>query len=132
MRTVDRRSGTERDTGSAMRPTRRLRGTGSAITGVEAVVDSAAASQPSVSPDPPSLPPLSGESLSLNGSPRSGSSDPGRGDACRPQADGRPQADFPLHFELAARQGSCDKAELHVADVDRLNPGHHRITQDEA
>jgi len=46
MRSVDRRIGTERDTGSAMRPTSRLRGTGSAIRGVDPLEGSDPVSHP--------------------------------------------------------------------------------------
>jgi hypothetical protein len=45
MRTVERRIGTEREIGTAMRPTRRLWGTGSSTRGVDPVVGSDEPSQ---------------------------------------------------------------------------------------
>jgi hypothetical protein len=56
IRTVERRTGTEREIGKAMKPTRRLCGIGSSTRGVLPVVGSPEASQSVVSPSLPSCP----------------------------------------------------------------------------
>ena len=65
---VERRIGTEREIGTAMKPTSRLWGTGSSTRGVEPVVGASVASHPSAS-SATSGPLSSPEASSLTGCP---------------------------------------------------------------